>query len=112
MAQFQAAEAQKALKEKKKKQPPKPKPKKRIPEKQEQPIEKDKSEGSKPEGVEPPKEAPKHEVIIITPLDTQTDYHLKSIIRRIETKRKHRIDDQETLYQPILHTSRSVQTKP
>lgn len=112
MAQFQAAEAQKALKEKKKAQPPKPKQKKRTLKKQEQPIEKDKSEGSKPEGAEPPKEAPKHEVIIITPLDTQTDYHLKSIIRRIDDKRRYRINDQDTLYQPILHTSRSVQTKP
>ncbi|MGD9368067.1 MAG: hypothetical protein PVH87_20370 [Desulfobacteraceae bacterium] len=106
MAQFQAAEAQKALKEKKKAQPAKPKREKQSLKKQEQPIEKDKSEGSKPEAAEPPKEAPKHEVIIITPLDTQTDFHLKSIIRRIEDKRRHRINDQETLYQPILHTSR------
>jgi hypothetical protein len=110
MAQLQAAEAEKALKEKKKAQPPKRK--KRTLKKQEQPIEKDKSEGSKTEGAEPPKEAPKHEVIIITPLDTQTDYHLKSIIRRIEGKRKHRISDEDTLYQPVVHKSRSKQTRP
>lgn len=112
MAQLQAAEAQKALKEKKKAQPSKPRRKKRTLKKQEQPIEKDKSEGSKTEDAEPPKEAPKHEVIIITPIETQTDHHLKSIIRRIENKRRHRISDQDILYQPVFHTSRLKQTKP
>jgi hypothetical protein len=49
-------------------------------------------------------------VIIITPLDSQTDHTLKSIIRRIETKRKHRISDKNTLYQPVVNTSQSVRT--
>jgi hypothetical protein len=55
--------------------------------KQEKPSGKDWPKHTHPEVTEPPQEAPRHEVIIITPLDTQTHHTLRRIVRRIENKR-------------------------
>ena len=110
LAQLQAAEAQKQLEDKKK--PQKPKGKKRSLKKQEQPIEKDKSKHKEPKATETPEKAPKHEVIIITPLDTQTHHILRRIIRRIEYKRKNEVSDKRTQFKSVLHKDGTTYTVP
>jgi hypothetical protein len=104
-AHYQELEKQKALKEKQKKSTT-PKPKKRSIKKQ-PPVEK-----AKPKATEPSQEAPKHEVIIITPLDAQTHHILRRIVRRIEDKRKNEYSIQETRYPSLTDKSKIVHPTP
>jgi hypothetical protein len=84
MAKRLAALAQKQLKAKPVPSQP-PKPKKPALKKNDRPKEKKRPEATKPKAKKP---APKPEVIIITPLDTQTSYTLQRLVRRIEDKRQ------------------------
>jgi hypothetical protein len=86
VAQMRAALAQKQLSAKPTPSQP-AKPKKPAVKKNERP-EKKPSEADKPKAKKPAKPAPKPEVIIITPLDTQTSYTLQRLVRRIEDKRQ------------------------
>jgi hypothetical protein len=86
LAQAQTVPNEEALKgEPARKQPPEHK--KPTIKKQEKQPGKDWPKHTKPEVTEPQEEAPRHEVIIITPLDTQTHHSLQRIVRRIENKR-------------------------
>ncbi len=104
-AHYQNLEKQKALKETQKKAKT-PKQKKRSIKKQ-QPVKK-----AKPKATEPSQEAPKHEVIIITPLDAQTHHILRRIVRRIEDKRKNENSIQDTLYPSMIRKSGVVHPTP
>jgi hypothetical protein len=86
LAQAQTIPDEKALKEQPARKLP-PKQKKKSGRQQDLQPKKKLPKPSKPEVTEPQEEAPRHEVIIITPLDTQTHHTLRRIIRRIENKR-------------------------
>jgi hypothetical protein len=89
LAQRLAALAQQQLKEKPAPSQP-PTPKKPAVKKSDRPKEKKPSGAAKPEAQKPSQQAPKPEVIIVTPLDTQTSYTLQRLVRRIEEKRQNR----------------------
>lgn len=82
---------------------PSPKQKKQPLKKQDQKPKKDRPQ---PQVTEPREEAPKHEIIIITPLDTQTHHTLRRIIRRIENKRKKQVSVYSTTYPSVQYESR------
>lgn len=65
-----------------------------------------------PKADEAPDEAPRPEVIIITPLDAQTDHTLRRIIRRIEDKRKPQVSVQRAPDQALLFQSRMAPARP
>jgi hypothetical protein len=111
LTQSQAPQDEKASKDKPTRVQP-PKRKKQDFRKQDQPIEKDRPKGAKPKATEPPSEAPRHEVIIITPLDTQTRHTLRRLVRRIEHKRKNQVSDQSTPYPSIYYESRMIPALP
>ena len=74
------------------------------------PKEKKPSEATQPKADKPAQPAPKSEVIIITPLDTQTSYTLQRLVRRIEDKRQNRDAAQSSVdsrmpYKPRTTTS-------
>ena len=54
---------------------------------QDKKAKKERTKPSKPEVTEPQDETPRHDVIIITPLDSRTHHTLQRIVRRIENKR-------------------------
>ncbi len=91
-AQFQAAKESKDLKNKQ--TPPQPSKPERL-NKHKRPDQKT------PKATEDQQETPRPEVIIITPLDTQTRHRLKRIIRRIEDKHKNSVGIQRAEYQSV-----------
>jgi hypothetical protein len=80
--------------------------------KQDQPQKKDRTKPSKPKVTEPQQEAPRHEVIIITPLDVQTSHTLDRIVQRIEDKHRNRVSFQSTGNPTIIYESRIMPTVP
>jgi hypothetical protein len=86
-----------------------PKQKKQPLKKQDQKPKKDRPQ---PQVTEPRDEAPKHEIIIITPLDTQTHHTLRRIIRRIEHKRKKQVSVYSTTYPSVQYESRTRPALP
>jgi hypothetical protein len=112
LAQRQAIEKQKALKENEKKTQP-PKQKRNPIKKQKKPVKKDNFRKVKPKPAEPPKKAPKQDIIIITPLDAQTDHVLSRIVRRIEDKRKNQTGFSSSApFESILHKGRLERIEP
>jgi hypothetical protein len=106
LAQRLAALEQKQLKEKPTPSQP-PKPQKPAVKKNDRPKEKKQSEAAKPKGKKPSQPAPKPEVIIITPLDTQTSYTLQRLVRRIEDKRQNRNEAQNNTFSLMPYTPRA-----
>jgi hypothetical protein len=110
------AQSQPAIEEKSSKdQPTQAQPpggKKPTIKKQDQPRKKNQSTPSKPEATEPQDEAPRHEVIIITPLDTQTSHTLDRIVRRIEDKHQNRVGLQDTGRPSMFYESRMMPVVP
>ncbi len=88
-------------------QPQPPKPKKPATKKNDQPKGKKPSEATKPKVEQPSPPAPKPDVVIITPLDTQTSYTLQRLVRRIEDKRQKRDGAHYNAYPPMLYNTRS-----
>jgi hypothetical protein len=84
LARHQALEEKKALEKSQKKKPP-VRQKKQTIQKKKQHFQQEKSKTVKPK-----QPAPKHEIIIITPLDAQTHHILSRFVRRIEDKRDNR----------------------
>jgi hypothetical protein len=111
LAQLQAALEEEALKERPAPAQP-PKQEKRTPRKHKRHQKKDRPEGEKPAATEQPQEAPKHDVIIITPLDTRTRHTLGRIVQRIEDKRRNRVSIGSAPYPAILYKSRIATVKP
>ncbi len=110
LAQFRSAQEEKISKETQKQAQP-PTQESPAVKKQEKPAKKDRSKDSKQPGdTEPQQEPPKHEVIIITPLDTQTQHTLRRIIRRIEDKHKNQISVQRPTPQSVFFESRIIPT--
>ncbi|MEJ2642880.1 MAG: hypothetical protein P8010_25305 [Desulfosarcinaceae bacterium] len=103
VAQRLAALQQQQLKEK----PTPSKPKKPAVKKNDRPKEKKRSEATKPKTKKPVQQAPKPEVIIVTPLDTQTSYTLQRLVRRIEDKRQNRGAAQHITYPPTFNKPRA-----
>jgi hypothetical protein len=89
-----------------------PKGEKQTIKKQDQPQKKDRSTPAKPKVTEPRNEPPKHEVIIITPLDAQTSHTLNRIVQRIESKHRNRIGDPSTAQPMMFYESRMMPVVP
>jgi hypothetical protein len=107
VAQRLAALQQKRLKDKPTPSKP-PAPKKPAVKKNDRPKEKKQSE---PKADKPPQQAPKPEVIIVTPLDTQTSFTLQRLVRRIEDKRQNRDEAQKITYPYNKPRATTVDTK-
>jgi hypothetical protein len=108
LAQRLAALEQKQLKEEQEQLKEKPAPKKPPVKKNDRPTEKKPPEVSEPKDDEPSQPAPKPEVIIITPLDTQTSYTLQRLVRRIEDKRQNRDEAQNIADPPMFYKTRAT----
>jgi hypothetical protein len=106
LAQAQAAEEAKQAKKKTKTS----KPKKKAVDKKKQPVQKGVPDAAHPKAEDAPAEAPKPEIIIITPLDSKTGHSLKSIIQRIEGKKFKQNRTQRTPVQSVLYKSRIPST--
>jgi hypothetical protein len=104
VAQRLAALQRKQLKEK----PTLSKPKKPAVKKNERPKDKKQSKPTEPKADKPSQRAPKPDVVIITPLDTQTTYTLQRLVRRIEDKRQIRDEAQNSAYPPVLYNPRAT----
>jgi len=94
-AQIQAAENQQEHKDTQEEGQP-PESEMQSSEKTTPPIKKDKPETAEPKAAEPRQEAPKPDVIIITPLDSDTHHSLNRILLRIEDNRRKQFGVQET----------------
>jgi hypothetical protein len=106
------AQAQAALEEQSLKSQPTPKPKKRAIRKPHRRQKKDRPENAKPEADEQPQKTPKHDVIIITPLDTKTRHTLGRIVQRIENKRGYSAGTRSVPYPAMLYKSRITTVTP
>ena len=107
LAQAQAALDRRSLREK-----PAPEQEKRAPRKKQPRQKKDRPENAGPEATEQPQKAPRHDVIIITPLDTQTRHTLGRIVRRIEDKRRNRVSVESVRYPGTLFENRITTVRP